>query len=441
MRDRPDHPGSGFSPGEFPSPAPREALDYFRFRGLKIGFDHRDVGPPEHALSFTVAKAMETDLLKEIRAALDRVLGEGRSFGQFEEALTPRLRERGWWGEREMTDPLTGRRVLARLGSPRRLRILYEANLRAAHAAALWVRAQRTKDTDPYFLYEADPVGEACEPHCAWAGTLLPVDHPWWDDHFPPNGWNCRCRVREVSESEAARRGGPTEPPPRRQVARWNERTLRFETTDEGLDPAWTTNPGKLWAESPMGPLRKKFDPTDEAFAHAAILSVIESPILDRFLEEPRGDLAAGVFDEQVREWIGAESRIVRLPEEIMKKQLGRWRKKRPDGELRYQGHELATYEYRLLPHLVAKPQLVMRSMPALRISRERLALRLNLISQINGTCYNTVVGRFPADPTRVGIITFHEIDGGRDRVKRMIAQATDGIDGQAVLRNSLPLR
>ena len=424
---------------EFVSPAPREALEYFRFRGLKIGFDYRDVRPGEHALAFTVAKAMEFDLLKEIRAALDRALGEGMTFRRFEQALTPLLKERGWWGEREMTDPLTGKQVVAELGSPRRLRILYGANLRAARAAGLWIRAQRTKDADPYFLYEPGP-DEACAPHRAWAGTLLPVDHPWWDDHFPPNGWDCDCRARLVGEAEARRRGGPTEPPPRRETARRNERTLRFDRVDAGLDPAWATNPGKLWAEGPLGPLGGDFGPADEAYARAAIQSVLESPILYRFMEEPRGDLVAGVFDEQVRRWIGAETRFARLPEEIMRKQLGRWSKKRPDGELRYQGHELTAFEYRLLPHLIEKPQLVMRSMPALRISRERLSLRLNLISAVHGACYNTVVGRFPGDPTRVGIITFHEIDGGRTRVERMIDQATDGLDGQAVLRNSLPL-
>ena len=410
MPDRPDR-----TRGEFGSPAPREALDYFRFRGLQIGFDHRDVRPPEHALSFTVARAMETGLLKEIRAALDRAIGEGRTFGQFEEALAPLLKDWGWWGEREMTDPLTGKRVLARLGSPRRLRTLYDANLRAAHAAALWIRAQRTKDTDPYFLYEPGPVGEACEPHRAWAGTLLPVDHPWWDDHFPPNGWGCRCRLHQVSEAEAARRGGPTDPPPRRPVTRWNERTLRFETTDEGLDPAWPTNPGKLWAEGPMGPLRKKFDPADEAFARAAVDSVIDSPILDRFLDQPRGDLAAGIFEQKVRGWLHATTPLVRLPERIMVKQQGR---------LQSDGHpELMAIDYRRLPALLEAPETVFRPRPLRDDPAGAFDRRLCLMGVVDGQRYFVVVEHDPS-ATKLELISFYRRSMKPAKIEALLGKA-----------------
>ena len=397
MPDRPDR-----TCGEFGSPAPREALDYFRFRGLQIGFDHRDVRPPEHALSFTVAKAMETGLLKEIRAALDRAIGEGRTFGQFEEALTPLLKDWGWWGEREMTDPLTGKRVLARLGSPRRLRILYDANLRAAHAAAAWVRAQRTKDTDPYFLYEPGPVGEACAPHRAWAGTLLPVDHPWWNDHFPPNGWNCRCRVHQVSEAEAARRGGPTEAPPRRPVARWNERTLLFETTDEGLDPAWTTNPGKLWAEGPLGFLRESLGADEAIFARAAIDSVLDSPILPQFRAKPRGDLPAGVLDRKVRDWIGALTPLAILPERIMYKQ---------EGQRASDGHRsLKATDYRRLPALLEAPEIVFRPDPPPDRPHNAFDRRLCVMSEIEGRRYFAVVEYEPITK-KVEVISFYRRD------------------------------
>ena len=417
MSDRPDRPdGSDRPDSEFASPAPREALEYFRFRGLKIGFDYRDVRPGEHALAFTVAKAMEFDLLKEIRAALDRALGEGMTFGRFEQALTPLLKERDWWGRREMTDPLTGKRVVAELGSPRRLRTLYRANCRAAHAAGLWIRAQRTKDTDPYFLYEPGP-DEACAPHRAWAGTLLPVAHPWWDDHFPPNGWGCGCRARLVGEAEARRRGGPTEPPPRRETARRNERTLRFDRVDAGLDPAWATNPGKLWAEGPMGPLGSDFGPADEAYARAAIQSVLESPILPQFRAQPHGDLPAGMLDHEVRGWIGARPHLARLPARIMHKQEGR---DREDGHPR-----LKAADYRRIPALLGAPGIVFRPNPPPGRPQNAFDRRLCLMGEVEGKRYFAVV---ELDPTtqKVEVISFFRRDMRPQAIEAMLRSARE---------------
>ena len=404
MPDRPDRPdGSDRPDSEFASPAPREALEYFRFRGLKIGFDYRDVRPGEHALAFTVAKAMEFDLLKEIRAALDRALGEGMTFRRFEQSVTPLLKERDWWGRREMTDPLTGRQVVAELGSPRRLRTLYRANFRAARAAGLWTRTQRTKDADPYFLYEPGP-DEACEPHRAWAGTLLPVAHPWWDDHFPPNGWDCDCRARLVGEAEA-RRGGPTEPPPRRETARRNERTLRFERVDAGLDPTWATNPGKLWAEGPLGPLGGAFGPADEAYARTAIQSVLESPILAGFQARPRGDIPVGVLDEVLRGWIGTEVPVVSFPERIMYKQKGLHRDPNRHGH-----RDLAASDYRRLPALLEAPDTVFRPRPPPDRPPEAFGRRLCLMGVVAGKRYFAVVERDPRTQ-RVELISFFRRD------------------------------
>ena len=38
---------------------PEEAIAFFRRKGFRIGFDHRDVWQAEHQAAFTVAKAMQ----------------------------------------------------------------------------------------------------------------------------------------------------------------------------------------------------------------------------------------------------------------------------------------------------------------------------------------------------------------------------------------------
>ncbi|MEC7376171.1 MAG: phage minor head protein, partial [Pseudomonadota bacterium] len=186
-------------------PVPRDALAYFRDKDLRVGFDYQDVWGREHAHAFTVAKAMKMDILDDVRAGLDEALTEGKTFRDFSRNVKPKLQEKGWWGIKDEIDPNTGERRRVQLGSPRRLKTIYQSNLRSARSAGQWQRIQRTKETQPYLLYELGPSENHREQHVAWAGTLLPVDHPWWRDHMTPNGYGCKCRVRQVSEVEAER--------------------------------------------------------------------------------------------------------------------------------------------------------------------------------------------------------------------------------------------
>ncbi|PZE10558.1 head morphogenesis protein, partial [Pseudomonas sp. 57B-090624] len=129
---------------ETPGPVPQEALDYLRAKGYRVGFDHRDVWREEHAIAWTVAKAMRLDILEAIRAAVDEAVQEGQAFGEFRGNLQPLLERLGWWGRATLRDPLTGEDRDVQLGSPRRLQVIYDVNLRTAQAAGQWDRIQRT---------------------------------------------------------------------------------------------------------------------------------------------------------------------------------------------------------------------------------------------------------------------------------------------------------
>ncbi|WP_316347622.1 phage minor head protein [Desulfuromonas acetoxidans] len=231
---------------EPPGPVPKSVLQFFRNKGLQVGFNWRDVWRDEHAAAFTVAKAMQLDVLQTIRDAVDTAITEGQTLRQFKRDLMPLLQSKGWWGKADLADPLTGEVINAQLGSPRRLRTIYRANLRSARSAGQYQRAERTKEALPFFLYSLGPSREHRPEHEAWHGTILPIDHEWWATHLPPNGWNCKCRVRQISRSEAKRRGYSMPQPPEINMVRWeNKRTGTIEFVPEGIDPGWDTNPGK----------------------------------------------------------------------------------------------------------------------------------------------------------------------------------------------------
>ena len=317
MADRKPRPGF-----RFPGPVPREALGFFRAKNLHPSFSRLDVAAEEHALGFTVAKSAGFDILGDIKGALEEHLEGGGTLRTFEKELTPILQKKGWWGVEEVTDPQTGEKRPAQLGSPRRLRTIFRANMRSARAAGQWERIQRTKATHPNLLYQLGPSREHRDEHAAWAGTLLPADDPWWNDHMPPNGWGCNCWVRQVSTAEAERLGGVTERPPRDEVEWTNPRTELTRRFDRGLDPSWASNPGRDRPRLLAEMLARGIDDIGElsaALAREEIARIAAGSLLERQLAPMRkgdplkGSLPVGYLESGLAPELGTARRAVRL--------------------------------------------------------------------------------------------------------------------------------
>lgn len=232
-------------PAARPGPIPEEALAYFRRKEIVPGWDYRDVWRGEHRAAFTVAKMMRRDLLASVRESIDAAIANGVPYADWSRDIEPMLADAGWWGRGESTDPKTGETRVVQLGSPRRLDTIYRTNMRVARAAGQWSRMTRTADTHPFAVYELGPSAEHRAEHAAWAGTVLPLDNPWWDTHAPPNGWGCKCRMRQLSRRAAERLGGVTAAPPITTVEWRNKRTGKTERVPAGIDPGWDYNPGR----------------------------------------------------------------------------------------------------------------------------------------------------------------------------------------------------
>lgn len=225
---------------------PRKALEFFRGKGYATGFAWQDVWQAEHDAAFTVAKMMQVDLLKDTRAAVDKAIAEGQTIEQFRDALKPRLLEAGWWGKAELPDPVTGELRMVQLGSPRRLRVIFETNMQTAYAAGHWAQIQQTRNDAPFLMYDAVNDAATRPEHAAWDGLVLRADDPWWSTHFPPNDWGCRCGVIQLSAEQAADMGhaeGDKAPP--LQLREYvNPRTGEVSQVPKGVGPGWAYAPG-----------------------------------------------------------------------------------------------------------------------------------------------------------------------------------------------------
>lgn len=81
------------------------------------------------------------------------------------------------------------------------LRAEYNFVQSSAEMAAKW--EQFSEDGDRYNLqYRTANDGKVRPEHAALNGVTLPPSDPFWEEYYPPNGWNCRCTVVQVRKSK-----------------------------------------------------------------------------------------------------------------------------------------------------------------------------------------------------------------------------------------------
>ncbi|WP_375705946.1 phage minor head protein [Bartonella sp. AA2SXKL] len=303
--------------------APKEVTRYFEAKALVPSFDWRDIAPEEHAFSFTVAKSLGYDILEDFKRAVGEAIKHQVPFQDFQKNLMPILQEKGWWGKKTSIDPKTGEKSVVQLGSPRRLETVYWANTMSAHAAGEWERTQNNKEFLPYLTYALSSSEHKRLEHESWVGFTAPVDDPVWDWLYPPNGWRCKCSVRQVSRYEAEDLGYEEGAEPlhvEKQV--WhNKRTGKIEKIPKGIDPGWHSNPGKHRAQNLSNFLSDKVSVMGDNDKRIAIEDIVGSPLLEAMFEGrmPRGFIPIAPIPQKVRDVFAAENSLIRLSADSVK--------------------------------------------------------------------------------------------------------------------------
>lgn len=145
-----------------------------------------------------------------------------------------------------MVDPLTGDVRQVQLGSPRRLKTIFDVNLSTSYAAGAWKKIVDNSKNAPYLMYNAIDDGRARPLHKSWDNKILLWNDPWWQTHYPPNGWHCRCSVIALNDDDLAEMGRELDPSPDLKTKTWvNPRTGETELIPEGIDPGWAHNVGQ----------------------------------------------------------------------------------------------------------------------------------------------------------------------------------------------------
>ncbi|WP_024302233.1 phage minor head protein [Pseudogulbenkiania sp. MAI-1] len=282
---------------------PEEAIRYFEGKGYAIGFKWQDVWAEAHARAFTVAGITKLDVLTDIRGALTEAIKNGETLADFQNRLQPLLEAKGWWGKGRVVDQDTGEIHGKRL-NPRRLETIFRTNLQSAYMAGRYQEQLANAEARPYWEYVAVLDNRTRPAHRNLHGRVFRYDDPFWQRFYPPNGWNCRCRVRTRSQ---------------RDMDRLNlvesSSKGRMETVDQVVDRKGTTRPAPAFNDPATGqrfmadagfgynPGRAAYQPELDRYpvdvARQYVQGSLTGPDFARWYQTLENQVAKGLTDQQ----------------------------------------------------------------------------------------------------------------------------------------------
>lgn len=223
-----------------------QTIIHFNNKVLLTSQSYLDVKAYEHALAFTVANMLDKDLLQDTHDLIAKSLENGTDFREFKKQLKPLLLKKGWLG---FDDGLTDKKAINEQNRQinRRLRTIYHTNLQTAYSAGQWERIGQTKEFLPYLQYMPSVSENARLEHKKFYNIVRPVDDPIWQSIFPPNGFGCKCWVKQISKTKAEKIG-ISKPVDLDMETVENPRTGEKMTTPVGVHFSFNHNHDRLTA-------------------------------------------------------------------------------------------------------------------------------------------------------------------------------------------------
>jgi SPP1 gp7 family putative phage head morphogenesis protein len=184
------------------SMTPEGALRYLDNKGLRIRLDAKNMSAADHAHAFGFANLARLDIAQDLVNGMREGLANGQTPRWFIDNMTPTLRKKGWWGTEENIDLDTGEITRKQLGNPARLATIYRTTTQSAFMAGRYESMLANVQARPYWRYVAVLDARTRPSHAKLHNRVFHYSDPIWQFIFPPNGFNCRCRVEALTEAE-----------------------------------------------------------------------------------------------------------------------------------------------------------------------------------------------------------------------------------------------
>lgn len=189
-------------------------------------------------------------------------------------------------------DPETRDKQIA--AANRRAELLLRTHGFQAYQAAQYQVMDRQRDVMPYWQYLTMEDDRVRPSHAALDKVVLPADHEFWQTHFPPWDWGCRCQAVPISRDdyEAIQKEDQERPADQRQaldeqqlgeltrtrrLARGLDKVIDVRApVERGEASGFRWNPGDL--RLPVDQLARRYDkPVWDSFTAWAKQTPIEN--------------------------------------------------------------------------------------------------------------------------------------------------------------------
>ena len=180
---------------------PTEVVDKLKSKIPTLADDLDKIKGDAYKKAFTISDIAKKSLLADIQDSLVKALKGGKGFDEWRSDLFEHLQAKGWADKFESLND----DEVSVLGDSSRLKLIYDTNIRQAYAEANY---EAGINSNAEFIRYVAVLDERTRFfHSSAHGLILPIDDPWWEINYPPNGFNCRCSVMFLTAQSLEARG------------------------------------------------------------------------------------------------------------------------------------------------------------------------------------------------------------------------------------------
>lgn len=165
-----------------------EAIAYALNRNVVLPDEYYDrMTPIQRQQAVSIAGLGQTEQIKHVMGLVNDQLDNGGTFADFQKAVKD--------GDIDINLPR------------HRLDNIFRTNIQGAYGRGRWYQQQQNKDERPYLMRDGINDSRQRQSHRELDGIIRPIDDPFWDIHYAPDDFKCRCHMRSLTKEQAEAKG------------------------------------------------------------------------------------------------------------------------------------------------------------------------------------------------------------------------------------------